>query len=53
MLVASVVVSDGVDQFARRNGALDGIEEADELLMAMLGHAAAQHGAVAHTGLCG
>jgi hypothetical protein len=44
----AVVVGDGVDQLACRNGALDGVEEADEFLMPVLRHAAAQHGAVLH-----
>ena len=35
-----------MDQLARRHGRLDGVEEADELLMPMPGHAAADHGAV-------
>ena len=37
MLVCGIVVEDGVDQLAGRDGALDGVEEADELLMAMRG----------------
>jgi len=35
MLVRGVIVEDGVDQLAGRHFRLDGIEEADELLMAM------------------
>ena len=46
VLVGCVVVGDGVDQLAGRDGTLDGVEKADELLMAVLGHAAAQHRAV-------
>ena len=46
MLVGGVVVGDGMDQLASRDGALDGVEKADELLMAVLGHTAAQHRAV-------
>ena len=48
MFVGRVVVGDGMDQLACGHGALDSIEEADELLVAVLGHAAAQHGAVAN-----
>ncbi len=48
MLVGPVIVQDGMDDLARRDGALDGVEELDELLVAMLGHAAADHGAVQH-----
>ena len=36
MLVGGVVVDDGVDDLAGRDGALDGVEETDEFLMAML-----------------
>ena len=35
-----VVVEDGVDDLAWRHGSLDGRDEADELLVAMAGHAA-------------
>jgi hypothetical protein len=35
-----------LDQLASRDSALDGVEETDELLLPVLGHAAAQHGAV-------
>jgi hypothetical protein len=35
-----------VDQLAGRHGALDGIEEADELLMPVALHAASEHRAV-------
>jgi hypothetical protein len=48
MLVGGVVVEDGVDQFAGRHGALDGIEEADELLMPVPRHALADDAAVEH-----
>jgi len=41
VLVRGVIVEDGVDDLAGRRGALDGGEEADELLMPMLRHAAA------------
>ena len=37
-----------MDDLAGRDGALDGVEEADELLMAMLLHAAPDHGSVEH-----
>ena len=48
MLVGGVVVDDGVDQLAGRDLRLDGVEEADELLMPMALHAAADHRAVQH-----
>ena len=48
VLVDGVVVGDGVDQFAGWHGCLDGVEEADELLMAVLLHAAADHAAIQH-----
>ena len=48
MFVGSVVVRDGMDQLAGRHGGLDGAEEADELLVAMLLHASADHAAVQH-----
>ena len=35
LFVGGIVVDDGVDDFSGRNSALDGIEEADELLVAM------------------
>jgi hypothetical protein len=31
MFVGSLVISDGVDDFAGQNGAFDGVEEFDEL----------------------
>lgn len=46
VLVGGVVVEDGVDDLAGRHDTLDGVEEFDELLMPMLGHAAADDGAV-------
>ena len=46
MLVGGVVVGDGVDQLAGRDGALDGIEELEELLVSMARHAAADDGTV-------
>jgi hypothetical protein len=48
VLMSAIVVGDGVDQLACRNGALDGDEDADEFLMPVLGYAATQHGAVQH-----
>ena len=48
MLVGGVVVEDGVDHLAGRDLALDGVEEADELLMPVALHAAADHRAVEH-----
>ena len=48
MLVGGVIVEDDVDGLAGGNLALDGVEEADELLMAVALHAAADHRAVEH-----
>ena len=48
MFVGSVVVRDRMDQLACGHGTFDGVEEADELLMTMLGHAAAEHRAIAN-----
>ena len=48
MFVGSVVVQNGVDGLAGRNGALDGAEEADEFLMTVALHVAADHLAVEH-----
>ena len=48
VLVGGVVVDDGVDHFAGRDGALDGVEETDEFLMAMALHVAADGRAVEH-----
>ena len=50
MLVGSVVVNDGVDFLPRRHLRLDGIEELDELLMAMMLHIASDDGAVENVG---
>jgi len=44
--VGGVIIEDGVDGFAGGNLALDSVEEADELLMAMALHVAADHGSV-------
>jgi hypothetical protein len=41
-----VGVDDGVDHFSRRDLLLDHIEEADELLVAMVLHIAADDGAI-------
>ena len=46
LFVGGVIVDDGVDDFSGRNSALDGIEEADELLVAMPSHAAPDHGSI-------
>jgi len=46
VLVGGVVVGNGVDELARWNGPLDGIQKLDELLVGMLGHAAPDNGAV-------
>src|SRR6516162_1976666 len=48
MLVSGVVVDDHVDDLARRHFGLDGIEETDELLMAMALHTAADDLALEH-----
>jgi len=44
--MGGVVVEDGMDDFPRRNGPLDRIEELDEFLMPVLLHTTHQHGAV-------
>src|SRR3954471_16061284 len=46
LLVGGVVVEDDVDDLANRDLCLDGIEEADELLMPVALHAASEDGAV-------
>ncbi len=46
MLMDGVVVEDNVDQLAGRNRRFDGVEEADELLMAVTLHVAADDGSV-------
>jgi hypothetical protein len=46
MLVGGVVVQDRVDRLAGGDFALDGVEEADELLMPMALHVAADDGSV-------
>ena len=48
MLVSGVVVDHRLNQLAGRNVTLDGVEEADELVMPMTLHAASDHGAVEH-----
>src|SRR5262249_48228758 len=48
MLVCGVVVDDHMDDLARWHLGLDGIEEADELLMAMALHTAADDLALEH-----
>src|SRR5680860_1815657 len=52
VLVGGVVVEDDVDELASRDFRLDGVEEADELLMAMALHIAADDRAV-EDGQCG
>ncbi len=47
-LVSSVVIQDGMDLFARGNLSLDGVKEANELLMPMMLHAAADNAALQH-----
>src|ERR1700686_3130425 len=46
MLVGCVVVDDGVDRLSDRNLSLDGVEEADELLVPVALHVAADDGTV-------
>ena len=46
MFVGAVIVEDGMDQLAGRDRALDGIEKADELLMGMALHTAAEDDAI-------
>ena len=46
MLVGGIVVDDGMDQLSRGDLRLDRIEEADELLVAMALHVAADDGAI-------
>src|SRR5215218_7963485 len=48
MLVGAIVVQDGMDHLAGRHARLDRVEEADELLMAMALHAAAQNRPLQH-----
>ena len=48
MLMSRVVVENGVDRLSRRNLLLDGVQKADELLMAMPLHVATNHRAVEH-----
>ena len=48
VLVGGVVVEDRVNLLSLRDGGLDGVEEADELLMAMAWHVAADDRAVEH-----
>ena len=44
--MGGVIIEDGVDGFAGGNLALDSVEEADELLMAMALHVLADDGAI-------
>lgn len=48
MLVRGIIIDDGVDRLSSRHLGLDGVEEADELLMPVFCHAAAGHLAVEH-----
>ena len=48
VLVAAVVVEDRVDHLAGRHRPLDGVQKADELLVPVALHAAAEHGALEH-----
>src|SRR5271166_3342584 len=45
MFMSRVIIGNGVDDFPRRNLSLDGIREADELLVAVTLHVAADHAA--------
>ena len=46
MFVSSVVVDDGMDRFSLRHPCLDGVEEADELLVAVALHVMPDDGAI-------
>jgi len=46
LLVGGVVVEDGMDDLTGGHLALDGVEEADQLLVAVALHVVADHGAV-------
>ena len=46
LLVDGVVVEDDVDDLAGRDLCLNGVEEADDLLMPVALHAAPEHGAI-------
>ena len=46
MLVGRIIVNDGVDYFSHRDLLLDRIEEADELLVAMVLHVESDDGAI-------
>ncbi len=48
MFVGRVVVDDGVDRHSHRHLRLGGVEEADELLVPVARHVAADDGAVEH-----
>jgi hypothetical protein len=48
MFMGGIVIEDGVDHLAGRDGPLDGCDEADELLMPMARHAAADDLAFEH-----
>ena len=48
VLVGGVIVEDDVDGLAGRHLGVDGVEEADELLVAVALHVLADHGAVEH-----
>ena len=48
MLVGGVIVEDHVHDLARGDFGLDGVEEADELLMPMALHVASDHFAIEH-----
>src|SRR5271156_4165492 len=52
MLVGGEVVDDGVDRLSHGNLFLDDVEEANELLMAMALHVAADDGSVEHVHGC-
>ena len=46
MFVGGIVVGDGMDELAGWDGALDGVEERDEFLVGVPGHAAPDDGAI-------
>lgn len=48
VFVGGIIVEHGMDELFGGNLALDGIEEADEFLVPMALHAAADHSAIEH-----
>lgn len=52
MLVGGIIVENDMDRLACRNLRINGVEEADELLMAMALHVLANDGSVEHVEGC-